>query len=109
MNDYCARFYFSFDMNGDMAFTIADVSLLVKNVLLLPSNIVVWLLEREQAIATFFELDCNTGRGWAGVTLSLIGWMFVSGIFGLIVNAIDQYATAREKKGDLRKRMGYDK
>ena len=92
-----------------MAFTITDVSLLVKNVLLLPSNTVVWLLEREQAIATFFELDCNTGRGWAGETLSLIGWMFVIGIFSLIVNRIDRYATAREKRRDLRKRMGYDK
>ena len=109
MNDYCGRFDFPFDMNGDMAFTITDVSLLVGKVWHLPSNTVIWLLERDQAIATFLELDCNTGRGWAGGTLSLIGWMFVIGIFSLIVNRIDRYATAREKRRNLRTRMGYDK
>ena len=108
MNDYCGRFTFVKDMNGDMAYTITDVSLLVQAVWFLPSNTVIWLLERDPATANFFELDCNTGRGWAGGTLSLIGWMLAFGIFGLIVNSIDRYATARDKPLDPRKRMGYD-
>jgi hypothetical protein len=71
MNDYCGRFYFAKDMNGDLIFTIADVGLMIKFVCLLPAKAVVGLIATSPDLARFFEIDCSTGESWGGAIFSL--------------------------------------
>ena len=74
MDAYCRRFRFAEDMNGDLAFTVSDVWLIVKAVFLLPSAAVSSVLHRFDSTAVFFEVDCQTLQGVGGAVLSLFLW-----------------------------------
>ena len=77
MKDYCERFHFVKDMNGDFVFSISDVWLIVKFIWLLPAKVVMYVVENQPAMATFFEIDCSTGESWGGGFFSLIAWIIV--------------------------------
>jgi hypothetical protein len=77
MDTYCQRFRFVTDMNGDLAFTMSDVWLLIQAAFLLPSTAVASVLHRVDTLSTFFEVDCSTGRGIGGALLSLFVWIVV--------------------------------
>ena len=74
MNDYCGRFHFALDMNGDSAFTISDVWLMFEFVWLLPAKVVVHIVHESPPLATFFEVDCQTGNSWGGGAFSVFVW-----------------------------------
>jgi hypothetical protein len=74
MNDYCGRFRFAVDMNGDSAFTISDVWLMLEYGWLLPAKVVVGWIHAIPNLATFFEVDCQTGEGWGGGIFSFFVW-----------------------------------
>ena len=78
MYQYCQRFRFVSDMNGDMAFTISDVWALIKLAWLLPSNALIAVIH-DTSLATFFEVDCTTGQGGGGAVLSFLCWLAVCG------------------------------
>lgn len=84
MNDYCGRFYFAKDMNGDFIFTIADVWLMIKFVCLLPAKAVVGLIANNPDLARFFEIDCSTGESWGGGIFSLFAWFVILAIVGTV-------------------------
>lgn len=73
MNDYCSRFHFALDMNGDSAFTISDVELMLKFVWLLPAKLVVGFVHQNPQLTSFFEVTCSTGEGLGGAVFSLAG------------------------------------
>lgn len=83
MNDYCQRFHIVKDMNGDLVFSISDVWLIVKFVWLLPSKVVMSLIQSTPKWATFFEIDCSTGDSWGGGLFSLVGWFVILALFGI--------------------------
>ncbi len=75
MYEYCQRFRFVSDMNGDLAFTVSDVWALVKLVWLLPSNGLVAVLHESDRLAPFLEIDCATGQGLGVAFFHLcVGW-----------------------------------
>ena len=74
MYEYCKRFRFVTDMNGDLGFTISDVGALVKLAWLLPSNAFVALVHETDRLAAFLEIDCATGQGVGGGIFSLLCW-----------------------------------
>lgn len=76
MNEYCNRFFFATDMNGDLAFTITDLWLISKFMFLLPAKIIVGLVHNSD-MATFFEVNCATGESWGGAWFSLVVWAIV--------------------------------
>ncbi len=61
-NDWCERFHFAQDMNGDLVFSISDVWLMTEYVLLLPAKIVVNFVKSKPEWARFFEINCL--RDW---------------------------------------------
>jgi hypothetical protein len=81
MSDYCGRFYFAIDMNGDFIFTITDVSLMLKFFYLLPAKVAVGMIASSPDLTRFFELDCSTGESWGGGMFSLFVWFVILGIF----------------------------
>jgi len=76
-NEFCGRFYFSFDMNGDGLTTISDVWTLFKTLFLIPSKAVAELIAHLSKIASFFEMDCLSGEGGGGAVFSAIVWLVV--------------------------------
>ena len=74
MYEYCQRFRFVADMNGDLAFTVSDVWALIQRAWLLPSNGLVAMLHENERVASFLEIDCITGQGVGGVLFSLVCW-----------------------------------
>jgi len=62
MNDYCGRFHFVQDMNGNMTFTISDVELMLKFFILLPSKVVMVFVDNSPDLIKFFEVNCSTGN-----------------------------------------------
>jgi hypothetical protein len=81
MSDYCGRFYFAKDMNGDFIFTITDVSLMLEFFYLLPAKVAVGMIASVPNLTRFFELDCSTGESWGGGMFSLFVWFVILGIF----------------------------
>lgn len=77
MNDLCGRFNFMVDKNFDGVFTVTDFGLIIKQILFLPANIVVWLVEQEPHLFKFFEIDCLTGTGFGSMIFSLFVWWVV--------------------------------
>lgn len=77
MNNLCGRFNFATDMNFDGVFTVSDFGLIVKQIVLLPANIVVWLIEQEPLLIKFFEIDCSIGTGWGAMIFSLLVWWVI--------------------------------
>lgn len=75
MTDFCGRFVFDTDMNGDMYVSISDVWELLKQLWLIPSNSLASLFEAFPSIARFFEMDCGTGQGFGGFVFSLFVWL----------------------------------
>lgn len=65
-NEFCGRFYFAFDMNGDGLTTVSDIWMLFKNFFLIPSKAIVEPISHLPKIASFFEMDCLTGEGGGG-------------------------------------------
>ena len=94
-------------MNGDLAFTISDVWLLIKFFWLLPSNIVLWAIETPEVspmleLETFFEITCASGNGWGAAIVSPFGWlMAVALIVGAYMNIVGAYIGIKEKLGAL--------
>ena len=76
-SDFCGRFYFAQDMNGDGIFSISDIWLMIKYVWLLPSRAVVSFFHSNRDWARFFEIDCSTGESFGGFLFSLVAWFFV--------------------------------
>lgn len=74
MNDLCGRFYFAKDMNGDSAFTISDVWLMIKAVCLLPAKAVMVLIDNSPELVRFFEATCAVGDSWGAAWFSLFFW-----------------------------------
>lgn len=87
INEYCGRFAFSSDMNGDLAFTISDVWLMAKFAWLLPAKLVVGGLHSFPELATFFEVSCSTGEGIGGAVFSLFAWALLFGLIATIQEA----------------------
>lgn len=85
MTDYCRRFLFVSDMNGDMAFTVTDIWLLFKQVWLFPSNFLVETLYRFESMASFFEIDCGTGQGLGGAIFSTFFWFYGLVFFSYVI------------------------
>ena len=88
MDTYCDRFHFAWDMNGDLAFTISDVWLLMKAIFLLPATAVVSLLHHIDSTATFFEIDCQTGTSFGGAAASMFLWLFILGMIGAVLDQL---------------------
>lgn len=84
MYEYCGRFQFSADMNGDLAFTISDVWEMAKLAWLLPSNALTALLHESDRLASFFEIGCATGQGLGGGLFSLLCWLFLAAALGVM-------------------------
>lgn len=84
MYEYCGRFQFAADMNGDLAFTISDVWEMAKLAWLLPSNALTALLHESDRLASFFEIGCATGQGLGGGLFSLLCWLFLAGALGVM-------------------------
>ena len=76
-NEFCGRFYFSFDMNGDGLTTISDIWMLFKTLFLIPSKAVAELIANLPKLASFFEMDCWTGEGGGGAVFSAMVWFIV--------------------------------
>lgn len=89
MNDYCERFHFVKDMNGDLVFSISDVWLIIEFIWLLPAKVVVSLAHNQPKLAAFFEIDCSTGNSWGGGIFSLFVWFVVLGLIGWALNALE--------------------
>lgn len=85
MTDYCGRFHFVKDMNGDFAFTISDVWLMIKYVWLLPTKAVMAMIESVPKWATFFEISCSTGESWGGGIFALFGWILILVLVGMLL------------------------
>jgi hypothetical protein len=79
--DYCHRFHFAADMNGDRAFTVTDVWLWAETVFRLPALLVAWTFGAVPETARFFEIDCGTGQGSGGAVFSAAVWFFAVAIF----------------------------
>lgn len=73
-NEFCGRFYFAFDMNGDGLTTISDIWMLFKTLFLIPSKAVAELIANLPKLASFFEMDCWTGEGGGGAIFSALVW-----------------------------------
>ncbi len=86
MDAYCNRFRFAWDMNGDLAFTVSDVWLLVKAIFLLPATASTSVLHRFEATAVFFEIDCHTGQGIGGAIVSLMLWPWLALSIALLIS-----------------------
>lgn len=84
-NEFCGRFYFAFDINGDGLTTISDIWMLFKTLFLIPSKAVAELIANLPKLASFFEIDCWTGEGGGGAIISALVW-FV--IFVMTVDAV---------------------
>ncbi len=85
MNDYCGRFHFAKDMNGDFVFSISDVWLMIKFIWLLPAKAVVGLMHSTPTWAAFFEIDCSTGESWGGGIFSLFAWFVILALVGVLL------------------------
>ncbi|HXM83544.1 MAG TPA: hypothetical protein VN929_16660 [Burkholderiales bacterium] len=85
MYEYCRRFHFAADMNGDGVFTISDVFLIAKQIWLLPANLIVGTLQEIPIIATFFEMDCSTGQSFGGAIFSLFAWFIIFIVLGVML------------------------
>lgn len=90
MYEYCKRFHFALDMNGDLAFTISDAELLFKQAWMLPAKAVVALLHEDRKLASFFEISCATGEGWAGAIFSFFGWFLLFALIVGVADAVDE-------------------
>lgn len=84
MNDFCGRFHFAKDMNGDLAFSISDVWLIIYYIWLLPAKLVIGIAHNTDWMATFFEINCSTGESWGGGIFSLFVWFIIFGIIGIM-------------------------
>lgn len=80
MSDWCGRFYFARDMNGDQIFSISDVWLMIKYVWLLPAKAVIDFVQSNPLSAEFFEVNCSTGESWGGAIFSAFIWFVVLSI-----------------------------
>lgn len=87
MDKFCGRFYFAWDMNGDLAVSVSDLGLLLKAAFLLPSTTLVSVLHANDSTATFFEVSCASGQGWGGALLSLFAWLVGIGIYRAVIDA----------------------
>ncbi|MDP1742932.1 hypothetical protein [Polaromonas sp.] len=76
-NEFCGRFYFAFDMNGDGLTTISDIWMLFKNLFLIPSKAIAELIAHLPKLASFFEMDCWTGDGGGGAIFSALVWFVI--------------------------------
>jgi len=74
-------------MNGDGVVSISDVGLLVKQIWLIPSNLVVGFLHENPQLTTFFEIDCSTGQSYGGAIFSLFVWFITFGIVAFWIAA----------------------
>ncbi len=77
MNMQCGRFNFTTDMNLDGAFTVSDVWLVAKQILILPSNLIIAANEQFPQLVNFFEIDCGTGNGYGSIIFSLFAWWII--------------------------------
>lgn len=76
-SDYCGRYYFAEDMNGDGVFTITDVGKIIEFIWFLPAKVGVSALESQPQLASFLEINCNTGTSWGAGIFSFIVWFIV--------------------------------
>lgn len=86
MNDFCGRFHFAKDMNGDLMFTISDIWLMIKFIWLLPAKAIMALIDNSPQLVTFFEATCAMGDSWGGGVLSFFGWLVIL-ILGIVLDA----------------------
>lgn len=77
MNNFCTRFHIVMDMNRDSLFSISDVWLIIKWIWLLPAKFVVGLAHEFLMLATFFEINCDTGESWGGAMFSFFVWFLI--------------------------------
>ncbi len=74
-------------MNGDLAFTISDVWLILKFLWLLPAKAVIGIVHAEaQMLGRFLELTCDTGAGWGGAIFSFFIWYVAFLLFAVALS-----------------------
>lgn len=78
MDDFCGRFRFVNDMNGDFMLTLSDVWLRIKFIWLLPAKVGASFVHSNPTLTDFFEINCSTGESWGGGIFSLAVWCFIT-------------------------------
>ena len=88
LNYWCDRFWFAWDMNSDGLVTITDVASWFEFVFYLPALSAAWLISDIPALATFFEMRCETGTSWGGAVFSVMIWAWA-------IERLSQYLKAQ--------------
>lgn len=73
----CGRAIFRMDFNQDGLITISDFGNQFKEVLLLPSTLVLAGLHQFESLWIFLELNCQSGSGIFGGLFSAFVWLMV--------------------------------
>lgn len=65
-------------MNGDRLFTISDITMLLKQVMHLPGNLIVCALGKSGSLGAFFEITEFSLNTWTTLAISAVVWCFAA-------------------------------
>ena len=80
--DECGRLSFVADMNFDGVITISDVIGWLHYFFFFPAKVVTAMVYNSSKLKEFFEMDCFTGSGLGGITISILAWLIFLHVLG---------------------------